>query len=405
MTERLSRELRVFYELARVVAAGPYHVDDVLDRICTEVRQAFGFERALLVRYRPEDETVHAVVQQNVDWPGDAWLPLEMFPFLQRARDERRTVFVADPRAERAIPGKIIERFGVGSIVAVPLAVENRCPGFLVLDRSGAEFALEEENVELLTALGCVAAVLIEKADQFTELQQAMEELRSVDEAKSQFISIASHELRTPIAVVHGIASTLYLRGDDLTPSQLEQLRSTLFQQTQRLTELATQLLDLSRLEAGAVAVQSVRFHPRAWIDELLIRIAPDRIEDIEVAVDPALEVVTDPDAFERVVSNLITNAFRYGLPPVVVRAETTNGPFRLVVEDRGAGVEPTFVPRLFEKFSRNDPERTELGGAGLGLSIAHSFAQAIGGDLTYEPAQPNGARFALELPGAIPAA
>lgn len=398
MSDRLSRELRVFHELARVVAAGPYDVDEVLDRICNEVRRAFEFDRALLVRLDPGSETVHADVQQNVDWPGDQWLPVDMFPFLRRALDERRTVYIEDAAAEKAVPGRIAERFGVRSLVAVPLAVENRCLGFLVLDRAGGEFELDQGDSDLLTALGCVAAVLIEKADQFAELQSAVEELRGVDQAKSDFISIASHELRTPIAVVHGVASTLFLRGDQLSTSQLHELRQTMFEHTTRLVELAGQLLDLSRFEAGVFSVEERPFRPRERIDELVVRLMPDRLDDFQIEVDPSLEVVTDPHAFERVVSNLVTNALRYGAPPVVVRAETSPR-FRLVVEDRGRGVEPAFVPRLFERFSRSERHRQTPGGAGLGLSIAASFAEAIGGALTYEPARPHGARFALELP------
>jgi signal transduction histidine kinase len=400
MTERLARELRVFHELARVVAAGPYEVDEVLERICTEVRSAFAFDRALLVRYDPANESVHAVILQNVDWPGDDWLPLGRFPFLHRARDDARTVLVTDPRAEEAVPEEIIERFGVHSIVAVPLAVESRCLGFLVLDRSGEEFSMQPEDLDLLTTLGCVAAVLVEKADQVAELHAALEELRRVDVAKDDFISIASHELRTPIAVVHGIAATLHLRGDELGSEALHELRATMYGQTSRLTELASQLLDLSRIEAGVVVVEPTRFRPRERIEELAVRIVPEQIDDLAVEVDPRLEVVTDPDGFERVVSNLITNAFRYGRPPVTVRAETSSA-FRLVVEDRGEGVAPSFVPRLFERFSRADASREAAGGAGLGLSIARSFALALGGDLRYEPATPCGARFSLVLPRA----
>jgi signal transduction histidine kinase len=398
MSERLSPELRVFHELARVVAAGPYRVDEVLDGICTEVRKAFGFDRALLVRHDRENETVHAVVQQGVNWPGETWLPLDMFPFLRRALEEGRTVYVDDALAEGAMPETIVERFGVRSLVAVPLSVENRCLGFLVLDRSGGEFELTETDAELLTALGCVAAVLIEKADHYAELQDAVEELRTLDEAKSDFISIASHELRTPIAVVHGVASTLHLRGDELDSDQVHELRQTLFEQTRRLAELAGQLLDLSRFEAGVVVPEPEQFLPRQRIEELLLRIVPERIPDCRVEVDPRLELVTDPLAFERVVANLVTNALRYGEPPVVVRAETEDG-FRLVVEDHGKGIEPAFVPRLFDRFSRSDSARRQAGGAGLGLSIAQSFAQTLGGALTYESGQPTGARFALELP------
>ena len=357
----------------------------------------FGFERGMLVRYDAEQRTVHAVVQQNIDWPGDDWLWIDKFPFLEQALEQGRAVFVRDPRAEQAMPGKVADRFGVNSVVAVPLMIESRCLGFLVFDNAGGKLELAPAELELLTTLGWVAAVFIDKGDRYAELERSLDDLRNVDRVKGDFVSIASHELRTPIAVVHGIAATLHLRGNQLAPAQLDELRSTLYEQTCRLTALANELLDLSRLDSGSVRLEPERFRPRERIEVLLPSIAPDRIGDIELTVHPRLEVVTDPEGFTRVVSNLLTNALQYGSPPVEVRTEH-DGSFRLIVQDRGDGVDPEFVPLLFDRFARGHSSRTHQG-AGLGLAIARSFAQTLGGDLVYEPARPRGARFSLVLP------
>src|SRR6266567_8946091 len=101
---RLSNELRIVYELARVVGSGSYEVDDLLQGICSEIRTAFGFERALLVRMKERERTAQAVVQQGVDWPGDDWLPVSLFPFLERAEDAGQAVLVKDAASESAIP-------------------------------------------------------------------------------------------------------------------------------------------------------------------------------------------------------------------------------------------------------------------------------------------------------------
>ncbi len=400
MPERLRRGLRIFHELAAIVAAGPYAVDDILQRISSEFRSAFALERALLVRYDVERKTLHAFVQQGVDWPGDDWLPIERFPFLEHALDTREAVLVRDARGEGAAPSAIIKRFGITSVVAVPLSIEDRCLGFLAGDRGGREFTLNEDDLQVLTALGVVAAVFIDKADQYADLQRALEELRDLDQAKSDFISVASHELRTPIAVVHGIAATLHRRGADLSAQQLVALWSALYEQTMRLGVLTEQLLDLSRLDAGAFPLRRERFRARERCENLVRHIAPDRADEISVAIDPRLELETDPLAFERVLSNLLENALHYGRHPVELRAEPDGAHARVVVEDRGDGVEPEFVPQLFDRFSRSDRMRDRrTGGAGLGLAIASSFANAVGGTLTYEPAQPEGARFTFLLP------
>lgn len=237
-----------------------------------------------------------------------------------------------------------------------------------------------------------------DNVNRIQELEVRLAELEHLDDIKSQFVSIASHELRTPIAVVHGIAATLHFRGDKLSSEQRRELRTTLYLQSCRLGELTEQLLDLSRLDSDTIVLTPARFRPRERIDELLTRIAPDRIHEVEVGVDPRLEVYTDPNAFERVVANLLTNAFRYGEPPIEVRARP-NDRIEVVVEDRGPGVPDDFVPRLFERFSQADDARVRRQGAGLGLAIAKSFATALGGDLRYERAQPRGARFRFDLP------
>ena len=124
-----------------------------------------------------------------------------------------------------------------------------------------------------------------------------------------------------------------------------------------------------------------------------------NRTGDVYPYIDPTIEMVTDPDAFERVVSNLVVNALRYGRPPVVVRVRAKDA-FRLEVEDRGVGVDPELVPQLFDRFTRGRHERSAgLAGAGLGLAIASSFANALGGDLRYEAVPSSGARFVLRLP------
>ena len=399
MAEQLTRELRVFHELARVVAAGPYEVGDVLERMCSEIRAAFAFERALIVRYRPGDETVHAVVQQGVEWPGDEWLPLSMFALLARALETGAAVATEDPIGDALLPERIAERFGVGPILSVPLLIEGRCLGFLVADRAGRSLDLTTRDLELLTTLAFVAAVFIDKADRYAQLQEALEELRQLDDAKSDFISIASHELRTPIAVVSGIAATLHLRGQELREEQLIELRATLHEQSQRLQMLTNQLLDLSRIDTGEVSVAAQPVRPRELCDALLPQLAPDRLADIEVTIDPLLEVKTDPTYLERVLANLITNALRYGRPPVYVRGDA-NGAVRLVVEDRGPGVDPSFVPLLYDRFTRSEHSRALAStGAGLGLAIARSFAEALGGELSYSEANPHGACFTLTLP------
>jgi signal transduction histidine kinase len=269
--------------------------------------------------------------------------------------------------------------------------VEWQPPDGLVPVPGAGEPPPDAADLSVLNALGEAAAAVADRA----------RDVDHADRLKADFVSVASHELRTPISVVHGIAATLHVRVDELEDEQVHALLGTLVQQTGRLRDLADQLLDLSRIESGSVSTDRELFRPRERLEELIPRIAAERRDDIRVLIDPELELFTDPVGFERVAANLILNALRYGAAPVDVQGECTDK-FRLVVEDRGRGVDPEFVPRLFERFSRSDDSRRSgADGAGLGLSIASSYAEAMDGWLDYAPAHPHGARFTLSLPAA----
>jgi signal transduction histidine kinase len=391
LAEGLTEELAVFHDLARAVAAGPYDVPELLHRVCVGMCDSFGFERAIFARYDAELHATHGVAFHNVEWPGVDWLPLHLFPLVETALASSEAVFSGDPVGEGALPAEIVERFGVQALVVVPLVVPGRCLGFLLADRAGGEFALGRDELDLLTALGSIAGVFLDKADQY-------EDLRRLEAVQRDFISVASHELRTPIAVVHGIASTLFLRGSQLREDQLDELRATIFEQSGRLRELADQLLDLSRIDAGGMKMNTEPLRPCEEIETLVSRLAPDRRSDVHVEGDTALVVDLDRNAFDRVIGNLILNALRYGRPPITVTVGARD-PVEIAVEDHGPGVDPQFLPRMFDRFSRSDGSREQASGAGLGLAIARSFADALGATLRYEAVRPTGARFVLELP------
>jgi signal transduction histidine kinase len=357
MPERLPKDLNALYDIARAAGDGPYAHDAVLARIADRIGEVFGFSRVRLVgsTASPADE-----------------------PALRAARAER----AAAHRAGR---------------VAVPLVESGRCTGFLVADCRPGQ-APDASELQLLSAVGLLCGLFVARTDEYVALERSLEELRRLDELKDELVSVASHELRGPIAVVHGIAATLDERGDDLEPDKRGALRRTLVEQTARLRDLAEQLLDLSRLEAGRLHVESHRLQPRALVEALLPRIAGEHAEEVEVRIDPAAEVVCDENAFERVVGNLVMNALRHGQPPVRVCELEGGQDFRLAVEDSGRGVDPAFVPQLFDRFTRSAQSR-ERGGAGLGLAIARRYAEAVGGELRYEPAEPQGARFVFSLP------
>jgi signal transduction histidine kinase len=255
------------------------------------------------------------------------------------------------------------------------------------------------EEFALLRTLGALAHLALDRARLFGQEQAAREALEEADELKSNFVSLAAHELRTPVAVIHGVIETLDRRAEEISNEQYTELEETLRTQTVRLKLLVEQLLDLSRLDARAVHIKPKRFAVRTRIEEIVKITAGEQARLVSVHAPRELEATVDPAAFDRILSNLVTNALRYGRPPVTVSADQINGRLQVAVEDRGEGVAPEFVPALFERFSRSDAARPRGPGTGLGLAIAQSYAEAHEGRVQYRQAQPHGARFEVVLP------
>jgi signal transduction histidine kinase len=255
-----------------------------------------------------------------------------------------------------------------------------------------------EEELRLLQTLGALVGLALDRVRLFQAEHETRLALERADQVKTNFIALAAHELRTPMTTIHGFVTTLHHLADRLDDEQRVAVGTALVQQTQRMANLIEQLLDLSRLDAEAIDIEPERVDVRSQVEEIVHTVAEDPTA-VEIDMPPDTIAIVDRNALDRIVTNLVTNAFRYGLPPVRVHAEQTDRHLRLTVEDVGKGVSPEFIPDLFERFTRSEGSRAVAGGTGLGLAIARSYARAHGGDLVYENAEPHGACFRLILP------
>ena len=272
---------------------------------------------------------------------------------------------------------------GVKSLLGVPLAVREHITGVLHVGTLTPRLFTRDET-ELLQLVAERLAVAIEKA-------RVHDEMIALDELKLSFVAVASHELRTPTTAVYGILTTLRERGDTLGEDVRRQLEQTAWEQADRMRRLIEQLLDLSRLDAHSVTIDPQPLVLRQVLEEVAEATAPGTVD---IDVDPGVAVIADPLVLDRVVSNLVANASRYGKPPIRVEASQRDQFIRILVSDAGDGVPDELVPRLFDRFERG----TSGQGSGLGLAIAKAYANAHGGDLLYTP-NDGGACFELILP------
>jgi K+-sensing histidine kinase KdpD len=384
------REARMRLERLEAVtdaALGYLELDELLAELLARTRDLLDTDTAaVLLLDEAENELVaRSAVGLEEEVVRGIRIPVGA-GFAGRIAAERHPIVLDDVDHADVLNSMLREK-GIKSLLGVPLIVSDTVLGVIYVGTLETRLFTPEDQA-LLELVASRAALAIEKA-------RIHEEIVRLDQLKLSFVAVASHELRTPATAIYGITATLRHRRDELTEKTLTELEETLWTQVNRLRLLIEQLLDLSRLDARAIAIEPQPIGLRALLTEIAAEADPGG--KVQIDVPEGLEIRADRLAMEQIMGNLVRNALRHGAPPVLVRADPMDTHLRVSVEDEGEGVPPELVPRLFERF-----ERGSVGeGSGLGLSIAQAYARAHGGDLIYGRAETGGARFELILPRA----
>ncbi|AHG89475.1 ATP-binding region ATPase domain protein [Gemmatirosa kalamazoonensis] len=263
--------------------------------------------------------------------------------------------------------------------------------------RAGLRFT--PEQARLLTALAYYAALGVERVRLVASAERAEAERRA-EQLRSALLMAVSHDLRTPLTTIKGIAHEVADGADPMLARQIER-------EADHLNALVGDLLDLSRIQAGAV-VPNVEVNT---VDDLLgaaLQRAAGALRERDVRVEQPEDALLagrfDLSQTLRIVVNLLENAAKYAPrdTPIVVRAERESDRLRVTVLDRGPGVPEGEGERIFEPFYRPPGTPPDVRGTGLGLSIARGLAEAQGGSLRYAPRDDGGAAFVLELPAEV---
>ncbi|MFJ4094289.1 sensor histidine kinase [Kitasatospora sp. NPDC089913] len=227
-------------------------------------------------------------------------------------------------------------------------------------------------------------------------LQGTIEELRAVESQGRRFAADVSHELRTPLAAMVAVTDILDEDAEQLPADTATALRM-ISNETGRLTRLVNDLIEISRLDAGAAPLHTEDVDAVTAVRETLDLRGWG--EGIVLDLPSALPVRLDPRRFDVVVANLVGNALRHGRPPVRLALREADGDLVLTVTDHGPGVPAAELPHLFDRFYKADRARRRSEGSGLGLAIAQENARLHGGLIEAADAPGGGAVFTLVLP------
>ena len=377
------------------VALAHLSLEELLDELLLRVRDALDADTAAVLLVEETGRELVARAAKGIEEEVERGVRIPVGQgFAGRIAASRRPV-VLDDVDHADVLNPILREKGIKSLAGVPLFTHDDVLGVLhVGTLTPREFL--PADVELLEIVAQRVAVAIERS-------LAHEQLVRLTLLQRDFIALAAHELRTPAATVYGLAATLARR--ELPEATAKEVLETLYGQAERMRRLVEQLLDMSRLDAASIEVSPEVITLAPELEEIVRSTAPGREQEIEIHTPGTDKVMADRAVLERVVGNLVTNAVRYGAPPVRVIAKQTDTHLRIVVSDSGEGIDPQFVPHLFDRFRRAAPTRQRNTGAGLGLAIARAYARAHGGDLLYHPPASGGATFELVLPRTTPPA
>jgi two-component system, OmpR family, sensor histidine kinase KdpD len=286
-----------------------------------------------------------------------------------------------------------------------PLTTSRRVVAVLGFEPPKRDVPLTVEDETKLDALVEQAAIALDRALLVREAVKAAA-LQENENIRDALLASLSHDLRTPLAAITGSVSTLQQRGGALPADQQQDLLQTIGQEAGRLNRFVTNLLEMSRIESGAIKVK------RDWVDVGdAIRAAVDRCAKThagrisQISLAPDLRFIRgDQDLLAQVVFNLLDNAHKYAEEgEVTIHARNDADQVLISVTDAGPGIKPADLDRIFEKFYRGGGTDRRKPGTGLGLSICRGLIQAMGGSIIAESpaARRRGTRMVVRLPAA----
>ena len=288
------------------------------------------------------------------------------------------------------------------AVLGVPLVRSGQILGAIVLRVYDERTRFTIDDARLLSLFGDQAVAALTNAEAFERQRAAMEQLERVNRAKSEFVSIVSHEFRTPLTGIQGFSEMM--RDEDLPLADMKEYAADINKDAQRLNRMINEMLDLDRMEAGRMTLNREATDLNTIVSEAADRVRPNAPgHPITLALEigmPALSA--DRDKLTQVVANLLSNAVKYSPTggEIVVTTALEGSDIHLTVHDKGMGIPADMLEVIWERYSRVDSDASRgIQGTGLGLPIVRQIVNMHGGRVWAESEVGRGSLFHVMLP------
>lgn len=304
----------------------------------------------------------------------------------------------------------IVNTLGLKSYMGVPLIARGRTIGAITFSSTHPHRYYTVDDVVFAQELARHIALALDNARLYQEAQaeiaerkQAEAQLRASEERKDAFISMASHELKTPVTSLKGFTNVLQRRLSKQGDEQSLVYLAKIDRQVNKLTKLINDLLDVSKMQTGKLTYQEESVDLTALVQEIVENIqgtTPTHTLDLKKSDN--VSIIGDRDRLGQVVINLLTNAIKYSpnAHKVLVCVEQEEGNALVTVQDFGIGIAEAYHDKIFEQFYQiNDPEEKTYPGLGIGLHISNEIVKRHGGRMWVESSKGKGSTFRFTLP------
>lgn len=402
---REERRTSLLYELNSALVRD-VTLDQILPAIVARVVEVYGSQACRILL---PDEQGALVVRARFPASEPVAIGRQSLTMAEAAVERRAPVGlgiaprIVLPHGDR-LPRRSWVRRG-RDVLFLPIAASDRVVGVLeVAGRpGGGRFSPEDER--LLASFADQAALAIERA-RLTEEATRAAVLAQSDSLKSALLAAVSHDLRTPLAAIKASATALLDHQVDWTPAARDELLAAIDAETDRLTLMVSNLLDLSRLEGGALQPDRDWHDLAELIHDTVARTSAQTMDHpVRVDLPPDLPLIwLDYVEIGQVLVNLLVNAAKYTPPgtPIMVTACRRGGQVTVEVADKGPGIPAARLPHIFERFYRADAGRSRSG-TGIGLAICKGLVEAHGGTIRAESQVGEGTAISFTLPIAPP--
>jgi signal transduction histidine kinase len=307
-----------------------------------------------------------------------------------------------DSRFSEAETASTLARLGVIAIAATPVRVGGRFAASIAFVHTDRAREWTADDARLIESVAQELRGAIAAAEAFEQQRAAVAELEQLNRAKSDFVSIVSHEFRTPLTGIQGFSEMM--QSEDLTLEEMREYAGDINKDAHRLNRMITEMLDLDRMESGRMEIHREAVDLNAIVNEAADRMRPNAPRHpLTLRLDPMVgEVSGDRDKLTQVMANLLSNAVKYSPDggEIVVSTRVEGNAAHVVVRDHGMGIPAGALETIFERYGRVESLATRhIQGTGLGLPIVRQIVQLHGGSVWVESTVGEGSVFHVTLP------